>query len=186
MKAAMYGSREGLAILHNRGPRGAGRERRCPPAGAAELLRCYGDEVLARRARRMTSWPEPSARYLAERAFPLGRITYLLGYSDLSAFTRISALDWSDAVGVAGGGRSCQTPRRPPASPAAQGRGQHGSFSDSSNGEPRRPQRGSRVLLVIWGAKRRSPAFPCLLPLSAVRNGRYGMGMAELSSAMRN
>ena len=27
-------------------------------------------------------------RYLAERAFPLGRITYLLGYSDLSAFTR--------------------------------------------------------------------------------------------------
>jgi AraC-like DNA-binding protein len=27
-------------------------------------------------------------KYLAERAFPLGRITYLLGYSDLSAFTR--------------------------------------------------------------------------------------------------
>jgi AraC-like DNA-binding protein len=27
-------------------------------------------------------------RYLAERAFSLGRITYLLGYSDLSAFTR--------------------------------------------------------------------------------------------------
>jgi AraC-like DNA-binding protein len=27
-------------------------------------------------------------RYLAERAFPLARITYLLGYSDLSAFTR--------------------------------------------------------------------------------------------------
>jgi AraC-like DNA-binding protein len=29
-----------------------------------------------------------ASRYLAERAFPLGRITYLLGYSDLSAFTR--------------------------------------------------------------------------------------------------
>jgi AraC-like DNA-binding protein len=27
-------------------------------------------------------------RYLAARGFPLGRITYLLGYSDLSAFTR--------------------------------------------------------------------------------------------------
>jgi AraC-like DNA-binding protein len=27
-------------------------------------------------------------KYLAERAFPLGRITYLLGYSDFSAFTR--------------------------------------------------------------------------------------------------
>jgi AraC-like DNA-binding protein len=29
-----------------------------------------------------------SPPYLAERAFPLGRITYLLGYSDLSAFSR--------------------------------------------------------------------------------------------------
>ncbi len=29
-----------------------------------------------------------ATRCLAERAFPLGRITYLLGYSDLSAFTR--------------------------------------------------------------------------------------------------
>jgi AraC-like DNA-binding protein len=29
-----------------------------------------------------------ASRYLAERAFPLGRITYLLGYSDLSVFTR--------------------------------------------------------------------------------------------------
>ena len=27
-------------------------------------------------------------KYLAEREFSLGRITYLLGYSDLSAFTR--------------------------------------------------------------------------------------------------
>jgi AraC-like DNA-binding protein len=29
-----------------------------------------------------------ASRYLAERAFPLARITYLLGYSDLSTFTR--------------------------------------------------------------------------------------------------
>ncbi len=31
---------------------------------------------------------ELARNYLADRAFPLGRITYLLGYSDLSAFTR--------------------------------------------------------------------------------------------------
>jgi AraC-like DNA-binding protein len=67
--------------------------------GATHLARGLGmsDRTLARRlaehgltpARLVEELRQQLAdRYLAERAFPLGRITYLLGYSDLSAFTR--------------------------------------------------------------------------------------------------
>ena len=67
--------------------------------GAARLARGLGmsDRTLARRLAEDGLTPaglveelrqQLANKYLAERAFPLGRITYLLGYSDLSAFTR--------------------------------------------------------------------------------------------------
>jgi AraC-like DNA-binding protein len=67
--------------------------------GAARLARSLGmsDRTLARRLAESGLTPaglvdelrrQLAGRYLAERAFPLARITYLLGYSDLSAFTR--------------------------------------------------------------------------------------------------
>jgi AraC-like DNA-binding protein len=67
--------------------------------GATHLARGLGmsDRTLARRlaehgltpARLVEELRQQLAdKYLAQRAFPLGRITYLLGYSDLSAFTR--------------------------------------------------------------------------------------------------
>jgi AraC-like DNA-binding protein len=67
--------------------------------GATQVARGLGmsDRTLARRlaehgltpARLVERLRQQLARsYLAERAFPLGQITYLLGYSDLSAFSR--------------------------------------------------------------------------------------------------
>ncbi|HSA83038.1 MAG TPA: AraC family transcriptional regulator ligand-binding domain-containing protein [Geminicoccaceae bacterium] len=67
--------------------------------GATHLARGLGmsDRTLARHLAKRGLTPaglveelrqQLAGRYLAERAFPLGRITYLLGYSDLSAFTR--------------------------------------------------------------------------------------------------
>jgi AraC-like DNA-binding protein len=67
--------------------------------GVAQLARGLGmsDRTLARRLAEDGLKPaglveelrqQLANKYLAERAFPLGRITYLLGYSDLSAFTR--------------------------------------------------------------------------------------------------
>jgi AraC-like DNA-binding protein len=67
--------------------------------GAARLARTLGmsDRTLARRLAADGLTPaglvdglrrQLANRYLAEHAFPLARITYLLGYSDLSAFTR--------------------------------------------------------------------------------------------------
>ncbi len=67
--------------------------------GVTRLARSVGmsDRTLARRLAEDGLTPaglvddlrrQLADRYLAERAFPLGRITYLLGYSDLSAFTR--------------------------------------------------------------------------------------------------
>jgi AraC-like DNA-binding protein len=67
--------------------------------GVARLARGLGmsDRTLARRLAEDGLTPaglveelrqQLANKYLAERAFPLGRITYLLGYSDLSAFTR--------------------------------------------------------------------------------------------------
>jgi AraC-like DNA-binding protein len=67
--------------------------------GVARLARGLGmsDRTLARRLSEDGLTPaglveelrqQLANKYLAERAFPLGRITYLLGYSDLSAFTR--------------------------------------------------------------------------------------------------
>jgi AraC-like DNA-binding protein len=67
--------------------------------GVARLARGLGmsDRTLGRRlsedgltpARLVEELRQQLAhKYLAERAFSLGRITYLLGYSDLSAFTR--------------------------------------------------------------------------------------------------
>ena len=67
--------------------------------GATYLARGLGmsDRTLARRLAKHGLTParlveelrqQLAGSYLAERAFPLGRITYLLGYSDLSAFTR--------------------------------------------------------------------------------------------------
>jgi AraC-like DNA-binding protein len=67
--------------------------------GAARLARSLGmsDRTLARRLAESGLTPaglvedlrrQLADRYLAERAFPLARITYLLDYSDLSAFTR--------------------------------------------------------------------------------------------------
>jgi len=47
-------------------------------------------------------------KYLAERAFSLGRINYLLGYSDLSAFT-LERFDGGRAVRHRSGGRSYHT-----------------------------------------------------------------------------
>jgi AraC-like DNA-binding protein len=66
---------------------------------APRLARSLGmsDRTLARRLAEGGQTPaglvedlrrQLANRYLAERAFPLARITYLLGYSDLSAFTR--------------------------------------------------------------------------------------------------
>ncbi len=57
-------------------------------------------------------------RYLAERAFPLGRITYLLGYSDLSAFTR-AFRRWTGRTPSEWRAELSRTPPAP-ASPAAQ------------------------------------------------------------------
>jgi AraC-like DNA-binding protein len=67
--------------------------------GVARLARSLGmsDRTLTRRLAADGLTPaglvdelrqQLANKYLAERAFPLGRITYLLGYSDLSAFTR--------------------------------------------------------------------------------------------------
>lgn len=67
--------------------------------GVAQVARGLGmsDRTLARRLAEDGLKPaglveelrqQLANKYLAERAFPLGRITYLLGYSDLSAFTR--------------------------------------------------------------------------------------------------
>ncbi len=67
--------------------------------GVAPLARSLGmsDRTLARRLAEGGLTPaglvddlrrQLANRYLAEHAFPLARITYLLGYSDLSAFTR--------------------------------------------------------------------------------------------------
>ncbi len=67
--------------------------------GAARLARTLGmsDRTLARRLAEGGLTPaglvddlrrQLANNYLTERAFPLGRITYLLGYSDLSTFTR--------------------------------------------------------------------------------------------------
>jgi AraC-like DNA-binding protein len=67
--------------------------------GVAPLARSLGmsDRTLARRLAEDGLTPaglvddlrrQLANRYLAERAFPLARITYLLGYSDLSTFTR--------------------------------------------------------------------------------------------------
>jgi AraC-like DNA-binding protein len=67
--------------------------------GVARLARSLGmsDRTLARRLAERGLTPagladdlrrQLAGKYLAERSFPLGRITYLLGYSDLSAFTR--------------------------------------------------------------------------------------------------
>jgi AraC-like DNA-binding protein len=67
--------------------------------GVARLARGLGmsDRTLARRLAEDGLTPaglveklrqQLANKYLAERGFPLGRITYLLGYSDLSAFTR--------------------------------------------------------------------------------------------------
>ena len=57
-------------------------------------------------------------RYLAERAFPLGRITYLLGYSDLSAFTR-AFRRWTGRTPSEWRAELSRAPRSP-ASPAPQ------------------------------------------------------------------
>jgi AraC-like DNA-binding protein len=57
-------------------------------------------------------------RYLAERTFPLGRITYLLGYSDLSAFTR-AFRRWTGRTPSEWRAELSDTPQAP-ASPAAQ------------------------------------------------------------------
>ena len=67
--------------------------------GVARLARGLGmsNRTLARRLAEDGHTPaglveelrqQLANKYLAERAFPLGRITYLLGYSDLSAFIR--------------------------------------------------------------------------------------------------
>ena len=67
--------------------------------GATRLARALGmsERTLARRLAEDGLTPAGlvddlrrrlADRYLAARGFPLGRITYLLGYSDLSAFTR--------------------------------------------------------------------------------------------------
>ncbi len=67
--------------------------------GVAPLARSLGmsDRTLARRLAESGLTPAGlvddlrrrlADKYLAEHAFSLGRITYLLGYSDLSAFTR--------------------------------------------------------------------------------------------------
>jgi AraC-like DNA-binding protein len=67
--------------------------------GVARLARSLGmsERTLARRLAAHGLTPaglveemrqQLATRYLAERSFPLARITYLLGYSDLSAFTR--------------------------------------------------------------------------------------------------
>jgi AraC-like DNA-binding protein len=67
--------------------------------GAARLARSIGmsERTLARRLAEGGLTPSGllddlrwrlAKRYLAERSFPLARITYLLGYSDFSAFTR--------------------------------------------------------------------------------------------------
>jgi AraC-like DNA-binding protein len=67
--------------------------------GARRLARSLGmsDRTLTRRLAADGLTPaglveelrqQLANKYLAERALPLGRITYLLGYSDLSAFTR--------------------------------------------------------------------------------------------------
>lgn len=67
--------------------------------GARQLARGLGmsDRTLARRLAEHGLTParvveelrqQLANKYLAEHPFPLGRITYLLGYSDLSSFTR--------------------------------------------------------------------------------------------------
>jgi AraC-like DNA-binding protein len=67
--------------------------------GAMQVARGLGmsDRTLARRLAEHGTTPallverlrqQLASRYLAERDFPLGQITYLLGYSDLSAFSR--------------------------------------------------------------------------------------------------
>jgi AraC-like DNA-binding protein len=68
------------------------------PAGLAEELR-----------------QQLAYKYLAERAFPLGRVSYLLGYSDLSAFTR-AFRRWTGRTPSKWRAELLQTPQ-PPSAP---------------------------------------------------------------------
>ena len=76
------------------------------------------------RRRADAGWPGGDLRhqladkYLAEHAFSLGRITYLLGYSDLSAFTR-AFRRWTGRTPSEWRAELSHTPQ-PPASPAPQ------------------------------------------------------------------
>ena len=90
--------------------------------GVTRLARSLGmsDRTLARRLAEDGLTPAGlvddlrrrlADRYLAERAFALGRITYLLGYSDLSAFTR-AFRRWT-VERRRSGGRRCCAPRSP-------------------------------------------------------------------------
>ena len=97
--------------------------------GVARLAQSLGmsDRTLARRLAEDDLTPaglvddlrrQLADRYLAERAFPLGRITYLLGYSDLSAFTR-AFRRWTGRTPSEWRAELSRAPRSP-ASPAPQ------------------------------------------------------------------
>ncbi len=97
--------------------------------GVARLARSLGmsDRTMARRLAEGGLTPaglveelrrQLANKYLAERAFPLGRITYLLGYSDLSAFTR-AVRRWTGRTPSEWRAELLQSPKSL-ASPAAQ------------------------------------------------------------------
>ena len=98
--------------------------------GAMQLARGLGmsGRTLARRLAEHGLTParlveelrqQLAKRYLAEeRAFPLGRVTYLLGYSDLSAFTR-AFRRWTGRPPAEWRAELSDIPQAP-ASPAAQ------------------------------------------------------------------
>jgi AraC-like DNA-binding protein len=92
--------------------------------GVARLARSLGmsDRTLTRRLAEHGLTPaglveelrrQLAAQYLTERAFSLGRITYLLGYSDLSAFTR-AFRRWTGRTPSKWRAELSQTPQPPP------------------------------------------------------------------------
>jgi AraC-like DNA-binding protein len=98
--------------------------------GVARLARGLGmsDRTLARRLSEDGLTPaglveelrqQLANKYLAERAFPLGRITYLLGYSDLSVFTR-AFRRWTGRTPSKWRAELSHTPHPPPAPVALQ------------------------------------------------------------------
>jgi AraC-like DNA-binding protein len=95
--------------------------------GVARLARSLGmsDRTLTRRLAEDGFTPaglvedlrhELATQYLAEHALSLGRITYLLGYSDLSAFTR-AFRRWTGRTPSKWRAELSQTPQPPPNHP---------------------------------------------------------------------